>query len=52
VNAGTETRGQPQVAYDDANLPVIVWRRDDELVATHYTSYNPAGRDLSQSVAQ
>lgn len=30
------TRGQPQVAYDDANVPVIVWRRGAQLVATHY----------------
>jgi Bacterial Ig-like domain len=28
-------RGVPQVAFDDANVPVVVWRRDAELVATH-----------------
>jgi hypothetical protein len=37
ANKGADTmRGEPQAAFDDANVPVIVWRRGAELVATHY----------------
>jgi hypothetical protein len=37
ASAGPEpTRGEPQVAFDDANVPVIVWRRGAQLVASHY----------------
>jgi hypothetical protein len=36
VNDPEPTRGEPQVAFDDDAVPVIVWRRGAALVATHY----------------